>query len=246
MQICVVLVFTIVMAAFSPFHAALNFELCFETQCQRHRQWSRHSLEDKQFAIVPDYFAIIHLVRMIQLLVKYSSKWPQGTPLILPRFSVVCLHCRQNRNVVTNVITEHRGSQICIFNNWKQKQYFCTLCTCDFHFCTAAVLVLSTSWNNMFCSCVEKVSTWRQILSLFAAYTNLVPGKFVIILRGTRLLWNNRGMITEMRSYIFKWLSRLSSQLFCRRRNRAVSAQVRAACAPISTLSFSHSTNQHA
>ena len=115
MQICVVLVFTIVMAAFSPFHAALNFELCFETQCQRHRQWSRHSLEDKQFAIVPDYFAIIHLVRMIQLLVKYSSKWPQGTPLILPRFSVVCLHCRQNRNVVTNVITEHRGSQICIF-----------------------------------------------------------------------------------------------------------------------------------
>ena len=31
----------------------------------------------------------------------------------------------------------------------------------------ADVLVLSTTWNDLFCSCVDNVSTWRQMFSFF-------------------------------------------------------------------------------
>ena len=49
--------------------------------------------------------------------------------------------------------------QICTFDN--EKQYFCTLCTCIFHLLTffEDVLVLSMTWNDLFCSCVDNV-TW--------------------------------------------------------------------------------------
>ena len=54
--------------------------------------------------------------------------------------------------------------QICIFDN--EKQYFCTLCTCIFHLLTFCdVLVLSSTWNHQFCSCVDDVSIWWQMFS---------------------------------------------------------------------------------
>ena len=57
-----------------------------------------------------------------------------------------------------------RTSQICIFDSEKQKFY--TLCTCSFHFWHFAnVLVLSTTWNDLFCSCMDDVTIWWQMFN---------------------------------------------------------------------------------
>ena len=60
--------------------------------------------------------------------------------------------------------------------------------------------------NDLFCSCVGNVSTWRQILSfLFPSLS--CPNQFVsnIVCKhcDSQATWNNREMITGTRSYIF-------------------------------------------
>ena len=86
------------------------------------------------------------------------------------------------------------------------------------------VLVLSTTWNDLFCSCVDDVSIcWHMFNFVF-----LCPNRcFQINSRAVRrhfssiMTLNNWKMIAEKQSYIFKWRSRfrrchvcLSSLLF--------------------------------
>ena len=61
-----------------------------------------------------------------------------------------------------------------------EKQYFCTLRTSVFHFCTFCCL--STTWNNLFCSCVYNVTTCRcSIHSLFFFFTLLLFASLLFI-----------------------------------------------------------------
>ena len=78
------------------------------------------------------------------------------------------------------------------------------------------VLVLSTTWNDLFCRCVDDVSIWWQIPNLvflcpkrwFQFNSRMLRTHFSRI-----MTLNNWKMIWEKRSYIFRWSSR-----FCRRR----------------------------
>ena len=107
--------------------------------------------------------------------------------------------------------------QICIFDN--EKQHFCTLCTCIFHFLIFVdVLVLSTTWNELFCSCVDDVSIWWQMFN----FVLLCPKRwFQINSRTFRrhfssiIALNNWKMIAENRSYIFRWRSRFRRRRVC-------------------------------
>ena len=78
------------------------------------------------------------------------------------------------------------------------------------------VLVLSTTWNDLFCSCVDGVSIWWQIL----IFVFLCPKRWfqfnsrVVRTHFSNIMTLNKWkMITETRSYIFRWHFR-----FCRRR----------------------------
>ena len=77
------------------------------------------------------------------------------------------------------------------------------------------VLVLSTTCNDLFCRCVDGVSTWRQIFNFvffslkcsFQFNSRILRTHFASVMN-----WNNWDMIPETRNYIFRSRSR------CRRR----------------------------
>ena len=87
----------------------------------------------------------------------------------------------------------------------------------------ADVLVLSTTWKDLFCSCVDDVSIWWQMfncvfLSLkrwFQLNSRIVRTYFASV-----MTLNNWEMIPETRSYSFRWRSR------CRRRRVCLSSLV--------------------
>ena len=80
------------------------------------------------------------------------------------------------------------------------------------------VLVLSTTWNDLFCSCVDDVSIWWQMFNfvllcpkrLFQFNSSIVRTHFSSI----RSL-NNWKMVAETRSHIFRWRSRFRPLRVC-------------------------------
>ena len=91
------------------------------------------------------------------------------------------------------------------------------------------VLVLSTTWNDMFCSCVDDVSIWWQMFTfVFLPLKRLF--RFKKTFRKPNDL-NNCKMIAETRSYIFRWSSR------CRRSRVCLSSLVSSLLAPAVTFS---------
>ena len=75
------------------------------------------------------------------------------------------------------------------------------------------VLVLSTTWNDLFCSCVDDVSIWWQMFNFvflcpkrwFQINSRTVRGHFSSIM--TLNNWK--------RSYIFRWHSRFRRRRVC-------------------------------
>ena len=79
------------------------------------------------------------------------------------------------------------------------------------------VLVLSTTGNDLFCSCVDDVSIWWQMFNLPdvpSTGSKLIPGQLEDIFSSTMTL-NNWKMIAETRSYIFRWRSRFRRRRVC-------------------------------
>ena len=82
----------------------------------------------------------------------------------------------------------------------------------------AGVLVLSTTWNDQFCICVDDVSTWWQMFNYvlvplkrwFQFNSRIVRTHFASL----RTL-NNWKMIAGTRSYIFRWRSQCSRRRLC-------------------------------
>ena len=80
------------------------------------------------------------------------------------------------------------------------------------------VLVLSTTWNELFCSCVDDVSIWWQMFNFvslcpkpwFQINSRIVRRHFSSI-----MALNNWKMIAEKRSYIFRWRSRFRRRRVC-------------------------------
>ena len=71
------------------------------------------------------------------------------------------------------------------------------------------VLVLSMTWNDLFCICMDDVSIWWQIQfclptseALFPVNSRIVRTHFAIV-----ITLNNWETIAETRSYIFRWRS---------------------------------------
>ena len=71
------------------------------------------------------------------------------------------------------------------------------------------VLVLSTTWNDLFCSCVDDVSIWWQMFN----FVVLCPKRWLQF--NSRMTLNNWKMIAETRSYIFRWRSRFRRRHVC-------------------------------
>ena len=79
-------------------------------------------------------------------------------------------------------------------------------------------LVLSTTWNDLFCSCVDDVSIWWEMFnfvllcpeSWFQFNSRIVTTHF-----SSKMTLNNRKMIAETRSYIFRWRSRFRRRRVC-------------------------------
>ena len=80
------------------------------------------------------------------------------------------------------------------------------------------VLVLSTTWNDLFCGCVDDVSIWRQMFNFvflsrkrwFQFNSRIVRTHFSNI-----MTLNNCKMIAETRSDIFRWRSRFRRRRGC-------------------------------
>jgi len=80
------------------------------------------------------------------------------------------------------------------------------------------VLVLSTTWNDLFCSWVDDVSAWSQMFN----FVFLCPkcwfqlnSSTVRIYFSSIMSLNNWKMIAETRSYIFRWRSRFRRRRVC-------------------------------
>ena len=87
-----------------------------------------------------------------------------------------------------------RTSPICIFDD--EKRHFCTLCTCIIHFLHFAdVLVLSTTQNELFCSCVDDVSIWWQMFN------------FVLLSQKRWFRFNARMVRTHFASVLWLWIT---------------------------------------
>jgi len=74
----------------------------------------------------------------------------------------------------------------------------------------ADVLVLSTTWKDLLCSCVDDVSIWSQMFNfVFLSLQRWFQFNSSIVWRNFASLMtlNNCEMIAETRSYIFKWRS---------------------------------------
>ena len=82
----------------------------------------------------------------------------------------------------------------------------------------ADVLVLSTTWNDLFCSCLDDVSIWWQMFNFvflplkrwFQFNSRIVRTHFANV-----MILNNWEMIAEMRSYIFRWPSGFRRHRLC-------------------------------
>ena len=80
------------------------------------------------------------------------------------------------------------------------------------------VLVLSTTWNNLFCSCVDDVSIGWQMFNFvflcpkrwFQFNSRIIKTHFSCIMS-----LNNWKMIAEKRSYVFRWRSRFRRGRVC-------------------------------
>ena len=80
------------------------------------------------------------------------------------------------------------------------------------------VLVLSTTWNDLFCSCVDDESIWWQMFNFvfscpkrwFQFNSSIVTTHFSSIMS-----LNNWKMIAETRSHIFRWRSRFRRRRVC-------------------------------
>jgi len=82
------------------------------------------------------------------------------------------------------------------------------------------VLVLSKTWNDLFCSCVDDESIWWHIFNFdllsqkrwFKFNSRIVRTHFA-----SAMTLNNCDIIEETRTYIFRWR-------FCRRRRLCLSS----------------------
>ena len=82
----------------------------------------------------------------------------------------------------------------------------------------ADVLVPSTTWNDLFCSCVDDVSIWWQMFNYillcpkcwFQFNSRIVRTHFSSIMS-----LNNGKMMAETRSHIFRWRSRFRRRRVC-------------------------------
>ena len=80
------------------------------------------------------------------------------------------------------------------------------------------VLAISTTWNNLFCSCVDDVSIWWQMFNFvffslkhwFQFNSRIVRTHFSSI-----MTLNNWKMIAETRSYFFRWRSCFRRRRVC-------------------------------
>ena len=80
------------------------------------------------------------------------------------------------------------------------------------------VLVLSTTWNDQFCSCVDDVSIWWQMFNfvfLFPKRWFQINSRIVTAHISSIMSLNNWKMIAETRSHIFRWHSRFRRRRVC-------------------------------
>ena len=118
------------------------------------------------------------------------------------------------------------------------------------------ILVLSTTWNDQFCSWVNDVSAWWQMFNFvflcpkrrFQLNSRIVRTHFSSIMS-----LNNWKMIAETRSYIFRLRSSFRRRRVCLSSLTTISRRRLAdydktlhqkACRTCSTKIFLHSTNQ--
>ena len=83
---------------------------------------------------------------------------------------------------------------------------------------SADVLVPSTTWNDLFCSCEDDVSTrWQMFNFVFLSLKRWFQFTSWIVRThfATVMTLNNSEMTAETRSYIFRWRSRCRRRCVC-------------------------------
>ena len=83
---------------------------------------------------------------------------------------------------------------------------------------SADVLVLSTTWNDLFCSCEDDVSTiWQKFNSVLLSLKRWFQFNSWIVRThfATMMTLNNSEMTAETRSYIYRWRSRCCQRRVC-------------------------------
>ena len=80
------------------------------------------------------------------------------------------------------------------------------------------VLILSATWNDLFCSCVDDVSIWWQMFHfVFLSLKRWFQFNSIIVRThfSSIMTFNNWKMIAETRSYIFRRRSRFRRRRLC-------------------------------
>ena len=93
---------------------------------------------------------------------------------------------------------------------------FARACFISWHF--EDVLVLSTTWNDLFCSWVDDVSlSWQMLNFVFLRPKRLLQFNPRIVRTdfSSIMTLSNWIMITEPQSYIFRWRSRFRRRRVC-------------------------------
>ena len=80
------------------------------------------------------------------------------------------------------------------------------------------VLVLSTTWNDLFCSCVDDMSIWWQMFNFvflcpkrwFQFNSRIIRTHF-----SSKMTLNYWKLIAETQSYFFRWRSRFRRRRVC-------------------------------
>ena len=144
------------------------FKLLLSPNCQKRLRYKENNTKYRSLTWKPRRHVRINIYRT----------WPNDN-LNFPnlRSERLCDYLLQRRfyQAICSVIAAWGSSsnhdddgnktpQICIFDN--EKQYFARFARAFFMFWHFEdVLVLSTTWNDLFCSCVDDVSIWWQMFN---------------------------------------------------------------------------------
>jgi len=152
--------------------------------------WYEHNITVSSFIII--YYLILPLSVFLQMCIAGALGIPGSTAQRTPTRN--CFVSQKDGFSVT--AWGYCVPKICIFDIMKSNSFACFACALFIFGHFADVLVLSTTWNDLFCSCVDDVSIWQMFNFFFFSSDTLVP----MLLNSRILNTHFASIVTQLRN----------------------------------------------